>query len=64
MTPRFYYAKNLDKKRLKLNPFGLSSEPKKRHLSVYIAASQRLQNEQFVQLVGRLITYLTFLKME
>lgn len=26
---KFYYAKNLEKKRLKLNPFGLSLGPKK-----------------------------------
>ena len=41
---QFYYAKKLEKKRLKLNPFGLSFGPKKWHLSVYIAASQRLRN--------------------
>jgi hypothetical protein len=41
---QFYYAKKLEKKRLKLNAFGLSFGPKKWHLSVYIAASQRLRN--------------------
>jgi hypothetical protein len=41
---QFYYAKKLEKKRLKLNVFGLSFGPKKWHLSVYIAASQRLRN--------------------
>ena len=59
-TNQFYYAKKLEKKRLKLNPFGLSFGPKKWHLSVYIAASQRLRNWQLQQLVGWLITYLTF----
>ena len=49
---QFYYAKKLEKKRLKLNPFGLSFGPKKWHLSVYIAASQRLRNWQLQQLVG------------
>ena len=44
IQPKFYYAKNLAKKRLKLNACGLSFGPKKWHLSVYIAASQRLRN--------------------